>query len=175
MSTRDNEIDWHYSPEFVREMLLLWDKVEALREKGSYILDPIVVAVSGDQQDKADWAKEWGIRSWSRPTRKSNSVYRVDDVGSIICDLERALDKAISPKQKERLMLKYLHGYEYAEIAVMEGEESTEESVRVACFRAINKMVEFLEAPAQPKPDAFIQPPKDEGYKRKYTSIPTYA
>lgn len=173
MSTRDNEIDWHYSPEFVREMLLLWDKVEALREKGSYILDPIVVAVSGDQQDKADWAKEWGIRSWSRPTRKSNSVYRIDDVGAIICDIERALEKAISPLQKQRLMLHYLHGYEYAEIAKM--EESNEEVVKVACWRAINKMVEFLEAPAEPKPDAFIQPPKDEGYKRKYTSIPTYA
>lgn len=168
-----DDTDFPYSPEFIRDILAVYHLIEALKEKGSYILDPIIVA-TGNTSDKREWEKERSVRSWSRPTRKSNSVYRVDDIGCVVCDIDRALDKAISPKQKERLMRHYLYGYEYAEIAKMEGD-SNETSVKVACWRAINKMSEFLEAPAVANSDAFVVPPRDDSYHRKYESIPRYA
>ncbi len=164
--------DFPYTPTFVRDMLEIWHLIEALKERGCYIIDPVLAATN--PSETKDWEKEQSIRSWSVPRSKANSFYHVDEVGSIVCDIEQALDKAISAKQKKRLMLHYLYGYEYGEIAKMEGEESNEEIIKVACWRSINKMAEFLESPAAAK-DEPTYPLQDDTYKRKYTSYPRYA
>lgn len=163
-------MDDTYTEARVRAILNCWPQIESAVEKGTILINPGAYRMS-DIEDRL--AAEEVAGMCPAPSVRRNKPYRIDDAGCLYLDVKEALDKAITPKNKARILAHYYYGYEYSEIALMEGD-TTEGAIKVAVKRSIEKMAEWLESPKPPKSEPQMQP-RDESYKRKYTSIPPYA
>ena len=157
-----------YSPTRVRALLNLWPQIRAAVEKGTILINPGMYRQDNTEDRLA--AQEVGGMA-PVPSARRNRPYRIDQAGCLYLDVDSALDKAILPRDRARILAHYYYGYEYSEIAAMEG--TTAGSVKVAVSRAIDKMSEWLESPKEAKAEVPL-PPRDEGHKRKYTSMPSY-
>ncbi|HEV7237232.1 MAG TPA: hypothetical protein VGN15_13675 [Ktedonobacteraceae bacterium] len=159
--------DFPYTPELVREILRCLPQIDGVKAKGTLVLTP--TKYHNDSIESKMARERISQQMWPTPKRSSNRIYTIDDVASVIIDIELSLKHAVSPKVRKRLLLHYLYGYEYNEIAAQ--EDVTEYAIKNSCVRGIQDMAEWLETP-KPIAKQTNLPERDETYKRKYASFP---
>jgi predicted DNA-binding protein YlxM (UPF0122 family) len=158
-----------YNPETILALCKLMPRFESIREKGMLILTP-PVEYKSKKEDRKDWYEVTSVEMWHRPYRKGNTVYRIDDVGPIMIDFDRAL-ASLSDKSRARIELHFLHGYTRSELADMEGV--SESAIKNSITRAIENMAEWLETPRPAvKQLGRNVNEREETYRRKYATHP---
>lgn len=160
-----------YTPARVLAILDCLYQIEACAERGTVLIHPASYRASDGFEKKVEAeALEGDVPA---PSVRRNVPYRIDDAAAYLIDVNSALDKAILPRDKKRIILQYAYGYTYDEIAVMEGD-TTEVNVRVAVHRAIEKMADWLNTPKKVD-ETVYQPREGETYRRKYAAVPAYS
>jgi predicted DNA-binding protein YlxM (UPF0122 family) len=102
-----------------------------------------------------------------RANRRNHTVYSIDNLAAIACDIDDALEHALDDKARRRLLMIMYYGYEQQEVAEMEGV--SKQAINTHLERCYEKMSAYLESPKQPKQ---VPAYKFEEYthRRKYTN-----
>ena len=161
--------DKPYTADTIRALLKCLPQLQAATEKGTILISPTTYRATDIEGKLA--ASELQAMA-PAPSARRNAPYRIDNAGCLWLDLKASL-KALPIKQRQRILLHYYYGYEYWEIAEMEG--STEGSIKVAVKRSIEKMSEWLESEKKPVDGIFPGPREGDTHNRKYTSVPPYS
>jgi hypothetical protein len=128
------------------------------------------MSISVSEKEHVSFAKAEAARDFSnmipRSNSRSNSVYKIDDLSSLVCDMHKAME-ILTPLSLSRLMRYHYEGYYLEEIGEQDG--CTKQAILFSLRASYNKMADFLESPKAP-----VETPAYEyeeyTHKRKYVS-----
>ncbi len=150
------EDEEEYSAGMILEILNSWPKWTSAKERGTMIVAP--TAYRSNKFESKLYRNKIANEMWHRPHRKSNSVYRIDDVAAVVCDIERAMS-LLSKELQWRLYKHFYEGYSQEEVADLIG--ISQPAVHASIIRAAEQMSDYL--------CGYTAKPQQTGvYKSKY-------
>lgn len=139
------EYDQPYTPEIVRKILEVLPDLMSCRNSGMMQLN-FRHSTKRTLEDKLAIETAQGLAP--RPSRRSNTVYQIDNVAAIVIDLERALKFALSDFQRELLLCRFARGFSKREIA--QALNITVGTVKYHTKVAVEAISQYLERHKKP-------------------------
>lgn len=137
--------DQPYTPGIVRKLLEVLPELDACARGGMLQLN-LRPTRRKTLEEKLDAEATQSLAP--RPSRRSNTVYQIDNVAALLIDLERAITNSLNDYQKRLLGRRFMQGFSKLEVARMDNVSVG--TVKYNTRVAIQQIVDYLETPKQP-------------------------
>lgn len=137
-------LDQPYTSDIIESIMKSWPAIESCRFSGRMSMNVSEKEHVSFERAQANFAFQNMI---PRSNSKNNSIYQIDDLASIVCDIHKAME-TLTEVQLSRLMRYHNEGYTLEEIGNMDG--CTKVAVEHTLTKCYDKMATYLESPKVP-------------------------